>query len=243
MDGDTDTPAVPVPPITAPAPALLDAPDAANPPSILLDTVLLLLLRVLFFYLARRYLLAQLNPALRELQKPDVTLPTHHIQRARNRDRANSRASVVSFRSTHSGRSVASSIAGSSAPRALPVQGGVGRAPSVHSTPSVSPAPLPSDVDDTDDIDDTDEPSSYPASEDGTPRIKTIHITRGDATPPLEGPAAGGEAIGMGLLGAKLRDTSGGGRPQVLELSHARTETAGSRAGKRTARGLGRVAR
>lgn len=57
------------------APAERGAPS--QPPSILLDTAVLILARILYYALSRRYLLASLSPTLRDLQKSDIPpLPT-----------------------------------------------------------------------------------------------------------------------------------------------------------------------
>lgn len=113
------------------------AAKAATPPMVL-DTAVFIALRLLYFLLSRRYLLASLSPTLRELQKPD--LPPLPTTRPTGRPRSASALSGVS-------------VAGSSI-RTGP------RTPQPHDAFPPVPLPLPSDDDE-----DTDTPaSSYPGS-------------------------------------------------------------------------------
>lgn len=195
---------------------------------VLLDSLLLLLLRLVFFYVARRYLLASLNPALRDLSKSDE-LPTHshhsHTHTSlppslpdrrstsrERRERANSHASVASVRSNRS------ASASTSTPSQLKVE--TARSASQPKPPKPSAS----------DFDTEDEP--YLDSGPSTPlKIHIVH-EEDDSEPPT--PA--GSGIELNLLGAKLRRDD-------ADLPHAPIHARPKSGNKRATRGLGRVAR
>lgn len=252
-------------PPTMPSSTTIPSLGAAKPPPIVLDTLFLLALRGVYFLLARRYLLAHLSPALRDMSKPELGLPQPAAQQSASssgggRDRANSRVSIASIASGRSaggfstrGQRSASNV---SAMSGLGV-GVAGPGPSSSSLPPIDGDDqeelLLSPVNDTDhDIDDTGDDSSYPPSPgsrmlpDSGPSSPHVHVVA--LSPPRSRSPTPGAAppIEMSLLGAKLREASSRPR-QVLELAHPRggaSSAGGSvRRAKRAARGLSRVSR
>nr|XP_019046507.1 hypothetical protein I302_05257 [Kwoniella bestiolae CBS 10118]OCF25437.1 hypothetical protein I302_05257 [Kwoniella bestiolae CBS 10118] len=65
---------LPIPiPTPAPLPSALTSPTSSP---ILLDTLVLLVLRIIYFFLSRRFLLAAVNPRLRNISQPEQLLPS-----------------------------------------------------------------------------------------------------------------------------------------------------------------------
>ncbi|WWC89141.1 uncharacterized protein L201_004059 [Kwoniella dendrophila CBS 6074] len=67
---------------TTPAPLIQPLTSAPSP--ILLDTLVLLVLRIVYFFLSRKFLLAAVNPRLRNISAPEQLLPSTSISKPSN---------------------------------------------------------------------------------------------------------------------------------------------------------------
>ncbi|CAD6587813.1 MAG: hypothetical protein TREMPRED_004862, partial [Tremellales sp. Tagirdzhanova-0007] len=205
---------VKIPPIPIPAPS--------GPPPILLDSLLLIALRFVYFLLARRFLLSTLNPTLRDLSTPDSLLPLA--------------ASLPS--ASRRGQSDPQSQTG------LPLLCEIDTEdenPPSRTTPNVSYPPSPSRSP-------FSPPLSSQSSRDTFTRRNTdethLHPSNGSSFLPPTPDV--GNSVELQTLGQKLKDVGSGvgKRVHVLQLSHGRRSDGGGIKGiKKATRGLSRLAR
>ena len=200
-------------------------PATSKPPAILLDTLLLLFLRVVYFLLARRFLLHTLNPTLRDLSKaesePPETLPT-----------VSPGAAAASSASSRQAVNLSSS----------------------PSSPSRTAAPASDfELDYSEDDYGATPSSSYPPSPAGGHALNSRRDYLGGGGSPSSSRASlpatpvgtgSGNALELQTLGHKLQTARDSSR-QVLQLSHGRSSgaTVGAKGVKKATRGLNKVSR
>ena len=201
------------------------SPTPTGPPVILLDTLLLLFLRLIYFLLSRRYLLSTLNPTLRDLSKPETLLPPIASLQAENGQRPHTSSHLQSILplSDNELDTEDENLLSRTSPNS-----------------SYPPSPLkPS----------SSLPTSAQTSRDAYTRRNIdespFHTGGGSFSLPTI-PEGGNGNIELQALGQKLKDVGAGmGRKvQVLQLSHGRRGDAiGAKAIKKATRGLSWLAR
>ena len=209
MEGEVKDPLTPIP-------------SPSGPPPILLDSLFLIFLRLVYFLLARRFLLSTLDPTLRDLSKPEALLPpTASLQAGSRRGQSNPRSQI-----------------------SLPLQSELDTEdenPLSRTTPNSSYPPSPARSLIT-------PPLSSQPSRDTFARRNTeetyLHTINGSSSLPSTPDV--GSSIELQTLGQKLKDFGAGvgKKAHVLQLSHGRRADGGGTKGiKKATRGLSRLAR
>ncbi|ORY32871.1 Abscisic acid G-protein coupled receptor-domain-containing protein [Naematelia encephala] len=204
---------------------------SSTTPPILIDTVFLLFLRLVYFFLSRRFLLSSLSPTLRDLSKPEILLPPPDASRPRSDSQLSLSGSGPS--SSSNGIIPMSDLELDAELEDNYTEDGDGQ--SYPPSPIRSPAPLP----------------LPPFVRRGTD--DQINISRGEGSSRAANAGGAGNGNGTGNgddvgiemmgLGQKIKDATAAakGKVQVLQLSHGRRE--GTKGIKKATRGLSRLSR
>ncbi|WRT66521.1 uncharacterized protein IL334_003480 [Kwoniella shivajii] len=199
-------------------PISLTAPLTSSAPSpILFDTLILLGLRVIYFFLSRRFLLAAVNPRLRTISEPEQLLPSSSTTDTRKSIRADG------------GRgSIAESDLDTEDEALL---GGDTPSSSYPGTPTRRDSSLPG----------TNGKDYFPRPE---PYLGPHLSSPGPSTSSLPS-IPRDDNIELQQLGRKLKEAGSGVSQKVLQLSHGSSKggVQGTRGTKKTTRGLHRVSR
>ncbi|WVQ99510.1 hypothetical protein IAU59_006645 [Kwoniella sp. CBS 9459] len=214
----------------SPAP-LLTSPHSPTPAlsrsssPILFDTLVLLGLRVVYYFLSRKFLSSTINPRLREISKPETILLPFASQR-HDRDAiaitGRERGSIVSDYGDGD-ETEDEALLGALTP---------------SSSYPGSPAAVPS--------------SSLPESGSGSNRDRDYFNSRRDGYPGPYPPSGSnsvlpsvpqGDALELQNLGQKLKDAGSGVSKKVIQLSHGKAADGGTKKTKRATRGLHRMSR
>jgi len=192
----------------------------SGPPAILLDTLFLVFLRLVYFLLARRFLLSTLNPTLRDLSKTETLLAPTASWRVDNA-RSNRSLSLI------------------------PLSDGEldteDDNPLSRTTPNSSFPPSPSKPN-------TSLPTSSQPSRDPFTRRKTdegFHLSAAGTSSLPAAPDGASGGFELQALGQKLKDVGAGVRKKVdiLQLSHGQRGDGGVKGIKQAMRGLSWLAR
>ncbi|WVR06897.1 hypothetical protein IAU60_003933 [Kwoniella sp. DSM 27419] len=198
----------------SPTPAPFARPTTAQPSPILLDTVLLLALRVVYYFLSRKFLSATINPRLREISKPETILPAVSVSSSRPADGGRERGSIVS---DYGEDTEDEALLGTLSPSS-----------SYPGSPNKTLSPLPGPSSSKGYFDRrTSHPGPYPPPNGGS------------ALPS----SPKGDTIELQHLGQKLKDAGTSVNKKVLQLSHGRAVVAGTKETKKATRGLHRISR
>lgn len=206
------------PPVSLPT-----LPVTSGPPAILLDTLLLIFLRLVYFFLSRRFLLSILNPTLRDLSKPETLLPSAaSFQAEDDRPRSFNRSQSLNPLPENDYDTEDDDILSGVTPNSS--------YPLSPSKPNVS---LPT----------SSTPSRDPFLRRNTD--ESFSHSRGESASLPSIPENGNGNIELQALGQKLKNVGAGmgKKVRVLQLSHARRGDAGVKGIKKATRGLSWLAR
>ncbi|OCF39646.1 hypothetical protein I317_06557 [Kwoniella heveanensis CBS 569] len=193
---------------------------------ILFDTLILLGLRVVYYFLSRKFLSSTINPRLRDISKPETILPPVASQRlGRDRD-----ATTTAGRE---GSSIVSDYGEGDETEDEALLGALTPSSSYPGSPAakpLTPLPEPGSSSNRDYFSSRrDEyPGPYPSSSGSNSVLPSIPQ---------------GDTLELQNLGLKLKDAGSGVGKKVIQLSHGKAAEGGTKKTKRATRGLHRMSR
>ncbi|WVF71349.1 hypothetical protein IAT40_006152 [Kwoniella sp. CBS 6097] len=214
-----DPPTAPLTPSYSPSSTLT---RSSSP--ILFDTLVLLGLRVVYYFLSRKFLSSTINPRLMDLSKPETILPpvaSQRLDRDLTATRAGERGGIISDYG-EGDETEDEALLGALTPSSS-YPGSPAAKPS-------SPLPEPGSSSNRDYFSSRrDEyPGPYPSSSGSNSVLPSIPQ---------------GDTLELQNLGQKLKDAGSGVGKKVIQLSHGKGAEGGTKQTKRATRGLHRMSR